>query len=100
MIIRGTTPPIRFTFTEVDPQAMTQAFLTIRQNNVLIEKGLSQAIVTGDALVWELTQAETLSLAENRNARVQCRYRFADGAAGASRVYEEPVYGVLKDGEI
>ena len=100
MIIRGTTPPIRFSFTEVDPQAMTEAFLTIRQNNTLIEKGLSEAVVTEDALLWELSQSETLSLEEGWNCKVQCRYKFASGAAGASRIYEEPVYGVLKDGEI
>lgn len=100
MIIRGTTPPIRFTFTEVDPQAMTEAFLTIRQNDLLIEKGLAEAVVTEDSILWELTQGETLSLEEGWNAKVQCRYRFASGTAGASRIYEEPVYGILKDGEI
>ncbi len=100
MIIRGTTPPIRFSFTEVDPQAMTEVFLTIRQNSILIEKDLSEAVVTQDAILWELTQSETLSLEDGWNAKVQCRYKFASGAAGASRIYEEPVYGVLKEGEI
>ena len=100
MIIRGTTPPIRFSFTEVDPQAMTQAILTIRQRGVMIEKDLSEATVTEDSILWELTQEETLSLEENRPAMVQCRYKFASGAAGASRIYEEQVYGILKDGEI
>ena len=100
MIIRGTTPPIRFSFTELDPQDMTEAYITIRQKDVLIEKGLSEAVVTQDALLWELSQAETLSLEDGWNARVQCRYKLASGAAGASRIYEEPVYGVLKDGEI
>ena len=41
MIIRGTTPPIRFTFSDVNPLEMTAAFLTIRQNSVTIEKELS-----------------------------------------------------------
>ena len=100
MIIRGTTPPIRFSFTEVSPLEMTQAYLTIRQRNILIEKDLSEAVVTEDALLWTLTQEETLSLEENRPAQVQCRYKFSSGAAGASRTYEEPVYGILKDGEI
>lgn len=100
MIIRGTTPPIRFAFSEVSPLDMTQAILTIRQRSVLIEKNLREAVVTEDALLWQLTQEETLSLEENRPAKVQCRYKFNSGTVGASRIYEEPVYGILKDGEI
>lgn len=100
MIIRGTTPPIRFSFSEVNPLDMTQAILIIRQNGRIIEKDLSDAVVTDSAIIWTLTQQETLSLQESYAAKVQCRYKFASGAAGASRIYEEPVYGILKDGEI
>ena len=41
MIIRGTTPPIRFTFSDVNPLEMAAAFLTVHQNDVTIEKELS-----------------------------------------------------------
>ena len=47
-----------------------------------------------------LTQEETLALEAGRLAQVQCRYRFASGAVGASRIYDENVYAVLKEGEI
>ena len=100
MIIRGTTPVIRFAFNEVNPLEMTGAYLTIRQRNILIERELSDANVMANALEGELTQEETLSLEENVPAKVQCRYKFATGAVGASQIYEEPVYGILKEGGI
>lgn len=101
MIIRGTTPPIRFTFSNVNPLEMTVAFLTIRQGNVKIEKDLQSAsFVTDTVIEWLLTQEETLALEAGRLAQVQCRYKFESGAVGASRIYDENVYAVLKEGEI
>ncbi len=101
MIIRGTTPPIRFSFSYVNPLEMTAAFLTIRQSSVTIEKDLSSASSVTDAMIeWQLTQEETLVLEAGRLAQVQCRYRFESGAVGASRIYDENVYAVLKEGEI
>ena len=101
MIIRGTTPPIRFTFSNVNPLEMTVAFLPIRQGNVVIEKELSSASsVTDTVIEWLLTQEETLALEAGRLAQVQCRYKFESGAVGASRIYDENVYAVLKEGEI
>ena len=101
MIIRGTTPPIRFTFSDVNPLEMAAAFLTVHQNDVTIEKELSSASsVTDNMIEWQLTQEETLALEAGRLAQVQCRDRFASGAVGASRIYDENVYAVLKEGEI
>ena len=101
MIIRGTTPPIRFSFFDVNPLEMTAAFLTIRQSSVTIEKDLSSASSVTDAMIeWQLTQEETLALEAGRLAQVQCRYKFQSGAVGASRIYDENVYAVLKEGEI
>ena len=101
MIIRGTTPPIRFTFSDVNPLEMTTAFLTVRQANVVIEKDLAAASLVTDTMIeWQLSQEETLALEAGRLAQVQCRYRFLSGAVGASRIYEENVYAVLKEGEI
>ena len=101
MIIRGTTPPIRFSFSDVNPLEMTAAFLTIRQNDVTIEKELSSAVsVTESMIEWRLSPEETLALEAGRLAQVQCRYRFESGAVGASRIYDENVCAVLKEGEI
>ncbi len=101
MIIRGTTPPIRFTFSTVNPLEMTAAFLTVRQKGVTIEKDLSSAFSVTDSLIeWKLTQEETLALEAGNLARVQCRYKFENGTVGASRIYDEKVYAVLKEGEI
>ena len=100
MIVRGTTPTIRFTFKTIDPREMEAAYLTISQDGVLIEKGLGEAEAYGDCLEWRLSQAETLSLVADRATKVQCRYRLPDGTAGASKMYAERVYGVVKGGEI
>ena len=101
MIIRGTTPPIRFSFEHISPLAMTAAFLTIRQGGVVIEKDLSEAAaVTEKILEWQLTQEETLALEANRQAKVQCRYKLTGDAVGASKIHDVPVSAVLKDGEI
>ena len=51
MIIRGTTPPIRFTFSDVNPLEMTEAYLTVCQNDVTIEKALSSASSVTDTMV-------------------------------------------------
>lgn len=68
MIVRGTTPTIRFQFKTVDPREMEAAYLTISQDGVLIEKGLGEAEAYGDCLEWRLSQAETLSLVADRAA--------------------------------
>ena len=52
------------------------------------------------ALMCDAYPAPTLALEAGRLAQVQCRYRFASGAVGASRIYDENVYAVLKEGEI
>ena len=54
MIVRGTTPTIRFQFKSIDPREMEAAFLTIAQDGVLIEKGLAEAEAYGDCLEWRL----------------------------------------------
>lgn len=102
MIIRGTTPRIRFTFKDVDPTDMANAYLTMKQGDVVIEYDVADTIdITTSELVWVLTQEDTLSFVSGKSpVKIQCRYRMNNGEAGASKIYEHDVYGVLKAGEI
>ena len=102
MIVRGTTKQIHFSFPGVDLTDIAVAYLTVKQGNVIIEYDLSDATsVTSDEIAWTLTQEDTLAFAAGKKpARVQCRYRLSDGTAGASKITEEDIYGILKSGEI
>ena len=100
MIARGTTPTIRYTFSLVDVSAIVVAYLTIKQGSLVIEKDLTSATIGDGYLEWTLTQEETLSLAENKEVKIQCRYRTNEGMAYASRIETENTYKLLKSGEI
>ena len=84
-IIRGTTPTIRYTFTEIDPADLTAAVLTIRQGNITLEKDLTMAVRDEGSLAWELTQSETLAFTPT-TARIRCNWLLNDGTRGASKV--------------
>lgn len=84
MIIRGTTPTIKYTFKAIDPATITAAYLTIKKGGeVVIEKDLAAASVGEDSLSWTLTQAETLSV--TGAAAVMLNWLLNDGTRGASK---------------
>ena len=100
-LIRGTTPSLKFTYSDIEMSSIDVAYLTIRQlGNNIIEKDLSSATVGSDYLLWKLTQEETLLLRNNAKVEVQCRLKLNDGTAIASKVYEMDAVKILKDGEI
>ena len=101
MIVRGTTPSIRYTFTEINTADIAVAYLTIEQQKKLIcEKNLEAAEVGDGYIEWTLTQAETLSINEKQNIQIQIRYRLDDGHAYASTIYDGKPYDILKEGVI
>lgn len=101
MIVRGTTPTIRYKFKVIDPSRIVVAYFTMTQNKTLIlEKDLSDAVIGEDYVSWQLSQEETLSLNVKQTAHFQCRYRTDDMSAFATLESEEKVYNVLKDGVI
>lgn len=100
-LIRGTTPSLKFTYSDIDIGSINVAYLTIRQlGSNIIEKELSEATVGSDYLLWKLTQEETLLIRANTKLEVQCRLKLNDDTAIASKVYELDAIKVLKDGEI
>lgn len=100
MIIRGTTPTIKFTFKTVDPQQIVTAYLTMKQGELVIEKNLADGTVGENYIEWRLSQAETVSLDDDENIKIQCRYKIADSSAYVSKIYSVPPYDILKDGVI
>ena len=86
MIIRGTTPTIKFTYSEITVSNITKAILTLKQRNaVVVEKNLLDAIVGEDDLSWKLSQEETLKLASKVDVTILCDWLLADGTRGRSK---------------
>lgn len=101
MIVRGTTPTIRFNFVAIDTANIAVAYLTIKQNgSVLIEKDLEDGDVQEGYIEWALTQEDTLAMSPCSDVYIQCRYKLNDGSAYATRIYMERPYNVEKDGVI
>ena len=98
-MVRGTTPTIKFKFSVVDPNDIVVAFLSVKQKNNVLEKDISDAVIGEDYISWDLTQAETLSFAKGA-VNIECRYRTTSGKAYKTKVLEEGVEDVQKDGEI
>lgn len=86
-IIRGTTPTIEFSFSQIDVTKLTAAILTVKQSgNVLIEKEMASATVGEASVSWELTQEECLLLNYGR-ATIMINWLLQDGTRGASNEY-------------
>lgn len=99
MIIRGTTPTIKFTFNVVDPANIAAAYLTITGQTVT-EKDISSMTVGEDFVSWDFTQEETLAFTPGKEVAIQLRYRTTDGKAYATRRIRETVIDVDKEGVI
>ena len=86
-IIRGTTPTIEFTFSQIDVSNLMAAIMTIKQSGeIVIEKDLSDAEVGEASVAWELTQAECLELVAG-NCRIMLNWLLNDETRGASNEY-------------
>lgn len=97
-IIKGTTPTIQFTYSEVNVEDIATAFLVIKQDNaVIIEKPLSDANVQDSYIEWKLTQEDTLKLRVNKKAMICCDWKLLDGTRGRSHVLAEWIEGTGKN---
>lgn len=83
-VIRATTPTIRYFFNTVSVADITKAYLTITKNDVVvIEKELSEAVVGEDYIAWTLTQNETLSIPAGL-VTSECNWLTSGGTRGSS----------------
>jgi len=84
-IIVGTTPTIKYTFTNIDTTDLTEIFMTIAKTpcgTPVLEKDLSDAEVGDGEVMFQLTQEETLSLPGG--CYIQLNYKLTDGTRGAT----------------
>lgn len=82
-IIEGTTPTIKYTFTDIDTSNIQVAYLTIKGKNSMLKKSLEDATVSNGMLTWHLTQEETLAVGVG-DAKIMCNTLLADGTRTAS----------------
>lgn len=88
IIIRGTTPTIQYTFTDIDPADITVAYMVIAQNGTaVVEKALSDATRDEDGLLFVLSQEDTLALSKG-NGTIALDWKTANGVRGRARVCE------------
>ena len=121
MIVRGTTPYHTFVL-PMESSQIEQIYVTYLQNNeVILDKGISDITLTDNASVEPLEQGEsegatttvTIHLsqedtlkfsfypaAEKNVAVIQIRVLDSNGEAYASEPIAERIFGVLKDGVI
>ena len=97
---RGTTPSLIFNL-PIDPTTLTQAWITISQNNnVVINKTLAECQIQDTSIICSLSQQDTLLLQKRIDAQVQLRVLTEGGDALASPIYSVKVQDILKDGVI
>ena len=85
-IIKGTTPTIQFTFNFINPANITVAYLTVKQDKVvIIERDKSTAVVGDKTISWRLSQEETLQFIAGRKIAVMHNWLLNDGTRGASK---------------
>lgn len=99
---RGTTPTIVFHL-PFDVSTIHYCEVYFSQNDELIvEKKMSDCLLSGNMLSVTLTQADTLAFSSDDNGRVemQLRFVFTDGSVDATTIVKEKAKKILKDGEI
>lgn len=99
-MIRGTTPTLEFTL-PFDTSVLAEAFVTISQNDeVVLDKQLTECNCSEQKLSVRLTQEETLKLDCDCKTEIQVRIRTHDGESLASDIAVVSTERILKDGVI
>ena len=97
---RGTTPTHKFKV-PIDLRSAVKVYITYKQGNqVKVEKTKDDMEITEDQITLQLTQEDTLAFSTIGDVEIQCRARYADGAAPASNIKKVPVCKILKEGII
>lgn len=100
---RGTTPTISFKYnsiTSFDNLNITAFYITFVQNNeIILEKELSDLTINGNIVSITLTQEETLLFKENDIILIQSRIKIDDKAI-ATKIIRTNAQVILKEGVI
>ena len=99
-MFRGTTPTLNFEL-PFAADTIADGFISIAQNRrVVIDKPISDWIISGNTVKVTLTQEETLHLVVSNTTEIQLRVKLADGTALASEIFTVSIERILKDGVI
>ena len=99
-MFRGTTPTLNFEL-PFAADTIADGFISIAQNRrVVIDKSISDWIISGNTVKVTLTQEETLHLVVSNTTEIQLRVKLADGTALASEIFTVSTERILKDGVI
>lgn len=99
-MFRGTTPTLNFEL-PFAADTIADGFISIAQNRrVVIDKPISDWIISGNTIKVTLTQEETLNLGVSNTTEIQLRVKLADGTALASEIFTVSTERILKDGVI
>ena len=99
-MFRGTTPTLNFEL-PFAADTIADGFISIAQNRrVVIDKPISDWIISGSTVKVTLTQEETLHLGVSNTTEIQIRVKLADGTALASEIFTVSTERILKDGVI
>lgn len=99
-MIRGTTPTLEFNL-PFETSTLEVAYISMSQNdNVIIEKTLSDCVMGENTLTVKLTQDDTLKLEAGDRVEIQIRVRTKEGEALASKIKTTFAAKILKDGVI
>lgn len=98
--MRRFTTPTHTIETDMDLTG-ARVYVTYRQNGRnVIEKTNDELTITDKTVFVHLTQQETGKFSVGNTVKVQIRYVFNDGSAGASNIMETTAEEVLKIGVI
>ena len=98
--IRGTTPTVSFNL-PFSVSTISNCEVYFAQNDeLIIEKKMSDCTMSGTTLNVRLTQADTLLFDEDEKMQVQIRFAFNNGDVDATEIITGKIGKILKDGEI
>lgn len=98
--IRGTTPTITFNL-PFSVDGINNCEVYFGQNDeLLLEKGYEDCVLSGTTIAVPLTQADTLLFDYEEKLQVQLRFMYNDQRVEATSILKGKVGQILKDGEI
>ena len=99
-MIRGTTPTLKFLI-PFDTSLLATAYITLAQNDeVILEKELTECECGGRYLSVRLKQEDTLKLQCDCKTEIQVRAKTQEGDSLASDIFIVDTERILKDGVI
>ncbi len=96
---RYTTQDLIFTL-PIESSIITEAYVTIQQLDLVIEKSIKDMTKDGKNLKLHLTQEETGKFRPKKSCKVQLRVKDKNNNAYASEEFKFEVKNVIKEGVI